>query len=179
MPQAPEMQGGDIVYAIVLPPSETGESSEQLKRVYNQNTGTYTIESESTELNTKDKTGSGYGANTETVSFEGVHTEGDMTMPYIKKAIRQHIFVEIVEINLRTKRGERGLFQLSNYEKSSENGSNLTYSVEATLNGEMRDIEIENIPEGAPDHSPGNDSDDESGSGSETQTQTIDLGEAE
>lgn len=142
-----EYRGDDFLYLVEI---EDGTSKKD-HRFFNQTDGSSSIESDAIELDTKDRTGSDYGKVTESVSLEGVLTEGDPAVKYVKKALRNKKFVRITELNTRTLETESGLYMITSFEKTYSNGDFATYSLEADLNGSIQEGEIEEIPEGAPD----------------------------
>src|SRR5699024_11696620 len=79
-----EYRGEEILFAVEIP----AEKGETLIRPFNQTGGSTSIEADEIELDTKDKTGSDYGKITQTISLEGIITEGDTFPDYVKKAIR-------------------------------------------------------------------------------------------
>lgn len=151
---APERKGKETLYLVDIPPATEGGAVTTV-RLFNQTSGSRSIEADEIELNTKDKTGSDYGAVTETVSIEGIITDGDTGVKYIKDAIRNKVLVTITEVTLRQENGaypvEKGLYMLSSIELSYENEDYSTYSIEAALNGAIQTATIATIPDGAPD----------------------------
>ncbi|MEW8987676.1 MAG: phage major tail protein, TP901-1 family, partial [Bacillus sp. (in: firmicutes)] len=82
-------------------------------------------------------------------SLEGILTEGDPFIDYIKKAIRQKKFVEIYEINTRTKKAEIGNYMISSFERSFGNAEFATYTLSGMLNGEVTEETLTEVPVGA------------------------------
>jgi TP901-1 family phage major tail protein len=144
-----EYNGDDFLFAVVIPDEAGG--TETTARVFNQTDGGRTIEADSVDLSTKDKTGSSYGAVTESVSLEGVLTQDDPAIPFIENAIRGRRFIEILKINSRTLDAERGSYMLSNFEDTYSNGEFANYSLEASLNGSVTKETLTEVPEGAPE----------------------------
>ncbi|MBO0962022.1 phage major tail protein, TP901-1 family [Neobacillus sp. MM2021_6] len=142
-----EYRGEEILFAVSIPPETTGEPT--IVRPFNQTGGSTNISADSIDLDTKDKTGSDYGKVTQEVSLEGVLSEGDPFIPYIKKAIRKKEFVKIYEIDTRTKKAESGMYMISSFEKSFGNGDFATYSLSGSLNGEVTEETLTEVPEGA------------------------------
>lgn len=142
-----EYQGDNFLFAVVIPPIDTG--TETTARVFNQTDGGHTIEADDIELDTKDKSGSGYGKVTESVSLEGILTQDDPAIPFLRKSIRGRVFVEILKINERTKEAERGNYMISSLEDTYSNGEYANYSLEATLNGVISEETLTEIPTGA------------------------------
>jgi len=141
-----EYRGDEILYVVAIP----GETdAETLHRPFNQTAGTTTISADSIDLDTKDKSGSDYGKVTEEVSLEGVISEGDPFVEYVKKAIRAKEFVKIYEVDTRTKKAEHGMYMISSFEKSFGTGDFATYSLSGTLNGDVTPVTLTEVPEGA------------------------------
>jgi TP901-1 family phage major tail protein len=152
---SPEFKGKETLYLIDIP-QVTGTS--KTVRLFNQTSGSRSIEAGEIELKTKDKSGSDYGDVTQSVSIEGVSTEGDEALDYIEEAITNKKLVKIHEVSLRSaKAGEykskSGAFMLSSVELSHENEEFSKYSIEAKLNGGLSVGKITTIPSGAPDGS--------------------------
>lgn len=158
-----EYRGEETIYAVTI---KDGNGSK-LHRAFNQTDGSSTISADEIELDTKDKTGSDYGKVTEEVSLEGIITEGDPFVDYVKKAVRAKEFVEIYEINTRTLAAEKGLYMVTNFERSHTNGEFSTYSLSGALNGSVTEETLAEVPEGAPDS--GNGGDDDNGGGGEVE----------
>lgn len=152
-----EYRGDDFLYLVEV---EDGNGSTT-RRFFNQTDGSSSIEADDIELDTKDKTGSDYGSVTETVSIEGVLTKGDPAIPYIKRAIRTKQMVNIIEVNTRELEAEEGLYKISTFEQTNSNGEYATYSIEAALNGTIRETTLTEVPEGAPNSGQGDDDNDE------------------
>lgn len=146
-----EYKGKEFVYAVVIPTGYDGSTADATARMFNQTEGSSTIEADDIELDTKDKTGSDYGKVTETVNIEGILTENDPAIKFLKDKIRARELVTIYEINTRTKEAEKGLYKINSFERSSANGEFVTYSLEATLNGSITPETLTTIPAGAPD----------------------------
>lgn len=143
-----EFQGEEFIYAVTIK-DETGVGT--VSRPFNQTDGSSTLEFDEVELNTKDKSGSGYGKKSETVSLEGVLTEGDPFPKWLKKEIKKRQLIEITEINTRTKETEKGMYMITSFERTYSNGENAQYSLEGKLNGEITEGTATEVPEGAPD----------------------------
>lgn len=142
-----EYRGEEILFAVVIDDEATGE---KLVRPFNQTSGSTSSEADSIDLDTKDKTGSDYGKVTQTLSFEGVITEGDPFVKAMKKKQRKKEFVKIYEIDTRTKEAEVGLYMISSFEREFSNGDFATYSLEGSLNGDITEQTLTEIPAGAP-----------------------------
>ncbi|TPE67977.1 phage major tail protein, TP901-1 family [Halalkalibacterium halodurans] len=143
---AMEYKGDEVLFAVAI----SDENGETLVRPFNQTGGSTNISAESIDLTTKDKTGSDYGSVSQEVSLEGIVTEGDPFVNHIKKAIRNKEFVKIYEIDTRTKEAEHGMYMVSSFERTYSNGEFATYSLSGTLNGEVSEETLVEIPEGAP-----------------------------
>ncbi len=140
-----EYKGDEFIYAVVL----TTEAGDTLVRPFNQTDGGTSISADSIDLDTKDKSGSDYGAVTQEISLEGVITEGDTFINEMKAKIRNKEFVKIYEINTRTKEAEWGMYMISSFELSYSNGDFATYSLGGTLNGEVTAETLTEVPAGA------------------------------
>jgi|SRR5699024_265875 len=142
---AVEYRGAEFLYLVYVPDSEANY------RLFNQTDGSTDVEADEIELDTKDKTGADYGAITQTISIEGIHTEGDDALSYIRKAQRNKEFVKILEVNTRTKETEEGMYMITSISRPVSNGEYATYSIDATLNGSLTEGTLDALPEGAPD----------------------------
>lgn len=145
---AVEYKGSEFLYLVHV----EGDSSGQNVRLFNQTDGSRSISADEIELDTKDKTGSDYGSTTEEVSLEGIVTEGDEGIKYIVDSLRKKRLVKITEVNTRDKITEEGMYMLTSVEKEYANDDYATYSVDATLNGSIKEGTLEEVPEGAPDN---------------------------
>ncbi|MEH7217004.1 phage major tail protein, TP901-1 family [Bacillus toyonensis] len=145
---AKEYRGDEYLFLVEIPPETTGEAVKY--RFFNQTDGSISEESDAIELKTKDKSGSDYGDGSISVSLEGIITEGDSSIDYIKKSRRQKKFVKIYEVNTRTKKAEWGMYMISTFERTYSNGEFAKYSLEAALNGELTEETLTEIPTGAP-----------------------------
>ncbi|NRG30697.1 phage major tail protein, TP901-1 family [Niallia circulans] len=141
-----EYKGEEILFVVAIPGETSGET---LHRPFNQTAGSTNISADSIDLDTKDKSGSDYAKITEEVSLEGVISEGDPFITYIKKAIRAKEFVKIYEVDTRTKKAEWGMYMISSFERSFGTSDFATYSLSGTLNGEVTEETLTTIPEGA------------------------------
>jgi TP901-1 family phage major tail protein len=142
-----EYRGEEILFAVAIPPETTGEDT--IVRPFNQTSGSTSISADAIDLDTKDKTGSDYGKVTQEISLEGVISEGDPFVDFIKSAIRGKQLVKIYEINTRTKEAEHGMYMISSFEKSFGNGDFATYSLSGSLNGDVTEETLVTIPTGA------------------------------
>lgn len=144
---AVEYRGEEFLYLVEV----TNGSGATTHRPFNQTGGSSSIEADSIELDTKDKTGSDYGSVTESLSLEGIMTEDDPAITYIKSAIRNKRFIRIITVNTRDLTTEEGLYKADSFERSFANGEFATYTLGATLNGSITEGELTELPEGAPD----------------------------
>jgi len=152
---AVEFKGEEFLYLVKIPDSDTPF------RLFNQTGGSTDSDADEIELDTKDKTGSDYGKVTHNINVEGILTEGDEAVPYIKKAQRQKKFIDIIEVNTRTKETEEGTYMVASFNRTFANGDYATYSIDASLNGSIKEGELEELPEGAPDSEVDTGGDDE------------------
>ncbi|MEK3887253.1 phage major tail protein, TP901-1 family [Bacillus sp. FSL K6-3431] len=141
-----EYRGEEILFAVEI----TDEVGEKLIRPFNQTGGSTSLSADEIELDTKDKTGSDYGKITQSVSLEGIITEGDEFIDHIKAAIRGKQFVKIYEINTRTKAAESGFYMISTFDREYSNGDFATYTLDGTLNGGITEEILTVVPDGAP-----------------------------
>ncbi|MFS0562623.1 phage major tail protein, TP901-1 family [Terribacillus sp. 179-K 1B1 HS] len=146
---APEYSGEEILYLVGIEDETTGTVTDV--RAFNQTDGSTSISADSIDLDTKDKSGSSYGRVSQTVSMEGVLTQDDPAIDFLKRAIRRKKFVRITEVNTRTLKTETGLYMLSTFELTYPNSDNATYSLEGSLSGEVTEGTLTEVPEGAPD----------------------------
>ncbi|KRT89356.1 phage major tail protein, TP901-1 family [Bacillus sp. GM2] len=137
-----EYRGEEFIYAVV--------TKSGLLRPFNQTDGSTSISADTIDLDTKDKTGSDYGKVTQELSLEGVITEGDVFVDEVEEAMWNKEFVEIYEINTRTKVAKKGNYMLSSFEKTYSNGDFATYSLGANLNGKLTKETLTEVPDGAP-----------------------------
>src|SRR5699024_2612267 len=144
MPEAVgyKMKGEDVLYLVDL--------GDGLIRPFDQTGGSTSITSDDLEVSTKDRTGVDYGDNTEERSFEGDLVHGDPFIKGIKQAIRNKRFIDVYEVNLITNEAEKGLHKINTIDLSYDHGDFATYSLVATLFGDVEEIELTEIPEGAP-----------------------------
>lgn len=145
---APEYSGEDFIYLVGIE-DEGGAVTDV--RAFNQTDGSTSISADSIDLDTKDKSGSSYGRVSQTVSMEGVLTQDDPAIAFLKRAIRRKRFVRITEVNTRTLATETGMYMLSTFELAYPNSDNATYSLEGALTGEVTEGTLTEVPEGAPD----------------------------
>lgn len=144
---AVEYKGSEFLYLVYIGDEPSGADF----RLFNQTDGSTSSSADAIELDTKDKTGSDYGAVTQEISLEGILTEGDDGIEYIVKSQRKKKLVKITEVNTRTSETETGMYMLTGVEKGYSNGEYATYSVDATLNGSIKEGSLEELPEGAPE----------------------------
>lgn len=143
---AVEYRGEEILFLVEVP--DTPGPTKNI-RPFNQTGGSKEISADTIDLDTKDKTGSDYGKITETVSLEGILTEGDEFIDYIKNAIRTKQLVKIFEVNTRDLKAESGMYMISSFTREYSNGDFATYSLEGTLNGAVTAATLESVPDGA------------------------------
>lgn len=141
-----EYKGEEILFVVEVPDTPTGTKNI---RPFNQTGGSKEISADSIELSSKDKSGMDYGKITESVSLEGILSEGDEFIDYIKEAIRSKQLVKIYEVNTRDKKAEHGLYMISSFNREYSNGDFATYSLEATLNGAITAETLLVVPDGA------------------------------
>ncbi|MGJ8731443.1 phage major tail protein, TP901-1 family [Listeria aquatica] len=142
-----EYQGSDKLYIVAIP-----GANETYMRPFNQTDGSTSIEADDIELETKDKTETGYGKIGQTISFGQIMTTGDPAYDYLKKAIRNKQYVSIIDLDKRTLKGEQGVYKLNSYEEDNSVGDNVSISVEASLSGTIKTVELSNLPDGAPEN---------------------------
>lgn len=147
-----EYKGEETLFVVEI----DDEVGTTLVRPFNQTGGSANIAADSIDLSTKDKSGSDYGNVTQEVSLEGIITEGDPFVDAMKKKIRAKEFVKIYEVNTRTKEAEYGMYMISAFDRDFAHGEFATYSLSGTLNGEVTEEELTEIPEGAPTTEQGN-----------------------
>src|SRR5690625_954940 len=148
-------KGEDVLYLVDL--------GDGLIRPFDQTGGNTTITSDDLEVSTKDRTGVDYGDVTEERSFEGDLVHGDPVIKGAKQAIRNKRFIEIYEVNLITNEAEKGIHKINTFELSYDHGDFATYTLDAALFGDVEEIELTEIPEGAPPLELGENNDDGSG----------------
>lgn len=141
-----EYRGEEFLFAVEVEDA----LGDKLIRPFNQTGGSTSLSADEIELSSKDKTGMDYGAITQSVSLEGIITEGDEFVAYIKAAIRGKRFVKIYEINTRTKEAESGMYMISTFDREFSNGDFATYTLDGSLNGEVTEETLVEVPEGAP-----------------------------
>lgn len=145
MMAAAEFRGDEFIYAVTIAGEATSPS-----RPFNQTGGTTTIEREAIEMSSKDKSGVAPGANkTQTVSLEGTLTQGDPFIQFMEDAINNGDFVEIYEINTRTLEAKKGQYVPTSFEREFSNGEFATYSLEASLDGNITSETLATVPTGA------------------------------
>ena len=142
---AMEYNGEETLFVVGI----EDEDGATLHRPFNQTGGSVNIAADSIELSTKDKTGEDYGDVTQEVSLEGIITEGDPFVDVIKAKIRAKEFVKIYEVNTRTKEAEYGMYMISAFDRDFAHGEFATYSLTGSLNGDVSEETLTEIPEGA------------------------------
>lgn len=141
-----EYRGDEFLYLVEV----EDDDGESVRRFFNQTDGSSSISSDDIELETKDKTGSDYGSVTEELSIEGVMTKDDSAIKYIRKSIRNKKLVRIITVNTRDLSTEEGLYKIDDFEQTNATGEYAEYSIDATLNGDIKEDELEELPDGAP-----------------------------
>lgn len=143
-----EYKGDEFLFLVEV--ETTG--GNVLSRPFNQQDGSRSIEADEIDLSTKDKKGSDYGDVSETTEFSGILTEDDPFPKYMRTAIRQKKMISITEVNTRTLEAERGSYMATSFEQSYSNGEFATYSLSASLNGDIEELTMveADIPDGAP-----------------------------
>jgi len=141
-----EYKGEETLFVVEI----EGDDGTALHRPFNQTGGSVNIAADSIELSTKDKTGEDYGDVTQEVSLEGIITEGDPFVDAIKAKIRAKEFVKIYEVNTRTKEAEFGMYMISAFDRDFAHGEFATYSLTGSLNGDVTEETLTEVPDGAP-----------------------------
>lgn len=137
------LRGSNKVFAVRFT-----EGTEQMLRVLNQTGGSRSKERDSIDINTKDIHAVDYGGKTETISFEGLITDGDAALAHLEDAIDNKDFVEILEINLETLEAKVGEYMISSLEYDYPDEESATYSFEAQLIGDTTTETLTIAPEG-------------------------------
>lgn len=140
------MRGDDFLIAAVIK-DET--NADVLVRPFDQTDASHSVEADEIESASKDRTISDYGKVTETRSFEGIMAEGDPFPPAALKKLRSKEYIEIYEINKRTKKAEKGIYMITSFEKTASTGEFATYSLEVKLSGSVTEETLTTIPPGA------------------------------
>ncbi|QWH09529.1 phage major tail protein, TP901-1 family [Bacillus mycoides] len=141
-------RGDEFIYAVVIP-DPTDPLLTKMIRPFDQTDSSHSIEADEIEAESKDRTISDYGKVTETRSFEGIISEGDPFVDAAIKKLRNKEYIEIYEINKRTKKAEKGTYMMTSFEKSASTGEFATYSLEAKLSGTVSEETLTEIPAGA------------------------------
>lgn len=142
---AVEFKGEEFLYLVHIP------DDDEDFRLFNQTDGSTTTDADSIELATKDKTGSDYGDVTTDLDIEGILTDGDDAIKYIKNAQRSKKFVKITEVNTRDLETESGYYMISSFGRTYTHGDYATYSISAALNGSISEGTLTELPDGAPE----------------------------
>lgn len=150
-----EYKGEDFLYLVEIPAGTSGTPAVATHRMFNQTGGSTSLEADTVDLDTKDKSGSDYGKVSQSISISGILTQGDPLVAYIKKAIRGKEFIKITEINTRTKDTETGMYMVNSFEQTYDNGDFAEYSLDADLNGVIDAGTLEEVPEGAGEYEGG------------------------
>lgn len=139
-----EYRGGELLFVV----ETLGTGATKLLRPFNQTGGSKDIGAEIIDRATKDSTGIDYGKITESISLEGILTEGDEAIDSIVRAIRTRKLVRIYEVNTRDNTAESGMYLLSSFNREYTNGEFATYSLEATLSGSVSKSSLSMTPDG-------------------------------
>lgn len=152
-----EYKGDEFLYLVEV----EEDDDKKTRRFFNQTDGSKEIESDSIDLETKDRTGSDYGSITESISLEGILTEDDPAIKYVKKSLRKKKLIKITEVNTRTLDAETGDYMISSFEQENSVGEFATYSLDAELNGSIKESELDELPDGAEEKAEDDDDDDD------------------
>lgn len=145
-----EFRGEEFIYVV-----ETAiAGGTKLLRPFNQTGGSSEISADTIDLDTKDKTGSDYGKVTESLSLEGILTEGDALIDVMAATLRTKKLIKIYCVNTRDLSAESGLYMVSSFTREYSNGDFATYSMEATLNGAVKADKLDVLPPGAAEYEP-------------------------
>lgn len=139
-------RGDEFLIAAVIKDT-TG--TDKMIRPFDQTDSSHSIEADEIEAESKDRTISDYGKVTETRSFEGIMAEGDPFPDAAKAKLRNKEYIEIYEINKRTKKAEKGTYMITSFEKTASTGEFATYSLEVKLSGSVTEETLTTIPPGA------------------------------
>lgn len=155
-------RGEEILYLVEI----ADETGAKLVRPFDQTGGNTSISTDEIDIDTKDRSGSAHGRVTQTISLEGNLTEGDPFPKAMLTMVRQKEYARIYEVDTRTNEAEVGAYMVTTFDREFSNGDNATYTLDATLFGDVQAIKLEEIPEGAPalvgeeDNGTGNGTDD-------------------
>lgn len=138
-------RGNGIVYAIRF---QDELDAQQTLRVLNQTGGSRSQSYDEIEISTKDLEGTDYGKKTETVSFEGIVTRGDKALAKINELADAKKFVEILEIDVESKKAIVGNYKINTIDFDYPNDDSVTYSIEAKLFGKKTEEDLLKVPEG-------------------------------
>lgn len=143
-----EYKGEEFLYLVEI----STASGDELVRPFNQQEGSHSGEADSIDLASKDKSGSDYGNVTESLELNGILTQGDPFPKYAWGALRQKKMLPITKVNTRTLEAEKGLYKIDSFEESYSNGEFASYSLSATLNGDVTELTMTEaeVPDGAP-----------------------------
>lgn len=140
------MRGDDFLIAAVI---KDATDKDTMVRPFDQTDSSHSVEADEIEAASKDRTISDYGKVTETRSFEGLMAEGDPFPAAALKKLRNKEYIEIYEINKRTKEAEKGTYMITSFEKTASTGEFATYSLEVKLSGLVTTEKLTTIPPGA------------------------------
>lgn len=137
------IKGSNVVFAVRFT-----EGTLQTLRVLNQTGGSRSKSRDEIELNSKDVNGTEYGRKTETISFEGLLTDGDVAFDNLEACIDNATYAEILEINIDTRAAKAGKYMISALEKDYSNDESATYSFDAKLSGDITEEVLLVVPAG-------------------------------
>ncbi|MBO1583151.1 phage major tail protein, TP901-1 family [Bacillus sp. XF8] len=146
------MRGDDFLIAAVI---KNATEQEVIARPFDQTDSSHSVSADEIEAASKDRTVSDYGKVTETRSFEGIMAEGDPFPEAALAKLRNKEYIEIYEINKRTKEAEKGTYMITSFEKTASTGEFATYSLEVKLSGTVTKETLTTIPPGAGETVPG------------------------
>lgn len=142
-----KMYRGDEFLVAVKIKDQTNQ--EILVRPFDQTDLSHSIEADEIEAESKDRTVSDYGKVTESISFEGILSQGDPFIDAAINKIRNKEYIEIYKINKRTLEAEKGTYMLSSFEQTASQGDTSTWSAEAKLSGTTTKETLTTLPPGA------------------------------
>lgn len=140
------IKGQEVVFAVRF--TDELSASETLRVLY-QTSGGRSKSRDEIEISTKDVDATDYGKKTETISFEGLMSDGDPALAQLEKHIDDATFAEILEININTLKAKVGKYMLSSFDVEYPDDESATYSFEAKLVGNTTEETLAEIPAGA------------------------------
>ncbi len=138
-------RGAATVYATRFTDELDGK---QTLRVLNQTGGNRNQSYDEIEISTKDIEGSDYGKKTETISFEGLVTKGDVALRKINEMADNKQFVEILEIDTDSKEAVVGSYKINSIDYDYPNDDSVAYTIEAKLFGNKATESLTDVPTG-------------------------------